>query len=289
MKRFGDRRDGIKVRDKDAMHKLINHIKPNRCDSDVFINKKMDVTLLVKYMANKKRQEKDLTYYHLFLTVIAKTIYNKPLLNRFVINKDLYDRNEVSIGFTAKSDYSDESRDILSIVKVLPDDTLENVKASVIRSVKKVRNNEESGTNKVISILGKFPKFMISLIVKIVKFMDRHDMLPKSMIEDNLYYSSVIVSNLGSIHSGAIYHNLTDFGTSSILVTIGEIQLEKTIINNKEEERYMCEFGINIDERIADGVYFVKSINLMQDILNKPELLERRVSEKVEETTKYKY
>jgi len=266
MKRFGDRRDGIKVRDKDAMHKLINHIKPNRCDSDVFINKKMDVTLLVKYMANKKRQEKDLTYYHLFLTVIAKTI-----------------------GFTAKSDYSDESRDILSIVKVLPDDTLENVKASVIRSVKKVRNNEESGTNKVISILGKFPKFMISLIVKIVKFMDRHDMLPKSMIEDNLYYSSVIVSNLGSIHSGAIYHNLTDFGTSSILVTIGEIQLEKTIINNKEEERYMCEFGINIDERIADGVYFVKSINLMQDILNKPELLERRVSEKVEETTKYKY
>ena len=119
--------------------------------------------------------------------------------------------------------------------------------------------------------------------------MDRHDLLPKSLIDDNLYYSTCIVSNLGSIKSGAIYHNLTDFGTSSILATIGEIKEQYVLIDGKQEKRYLCEFGINIDERIADGVYFVKAVKLMQDILNKPESLEENVNEKIRETTKLKY
>ena len=55
------------------------------------------------------------------------------------------------------------------------------------------------------------------------------------------------------------------------------------------ESKYLCEFGINIDERIADGVYFVKAVKLMQDILNEPKLLEESVNEKIKETTKFKY
>lgn len=290
MKRIGDRRDAKKVRNIDVMHKITAHIKPNRCDSDVFINQKMDVTELVKYMDKKKKEFKDLTYFHLFVTIMAKTIFNRPLLNRFVVNKNYYDRNKVSIAFTAKANYSDEAKDILSVVDIDGCDTLFEIKDKFLKAFNKVRNNEDGGANGAISLVGKLPKFVISLVVHIVKFMDRHDLLPASLIKDNLYYSTVIVSNLGSIHSGAIYHNLTDFGTSSILATIGEIKKEN-VLSDKGAlvERYMCEFGINIDERIADGVYFVKAIRLMQDILNEPELLERRVDERVNETTKYKY
>lgn len=285
MRKFGDRRDGVKVRNIDVMHKITAHIKSFRCDSDVYINQEMDVTNLVKYMESKKKEDKDLTYFHLFVTIISKTIYNKPLLNRFVVNKTYYDRNKVSVAFTAKANFSDEAKDILSVVDIEPDDNLNTIKEKFLKVVSKVRNNEDSGANSIISFVGRLPKFMISFIVMIVKFMDRHDLLPKAFIDDNLYYSTVIVSNLGSIKSGAIYHNLTDFGTSSILATIGEIR--KKIID--KEEKYFCEFGINIDERIADGVYYVKAVKLMQDIMNKPELLERSVNEKVNETTKFKY
>lgn len=285
-----DRRDAVRVKNVDGMHKLINHIKPNRCDSDVYINQLMDVTNLVKFMEEKRKVDSDITYFHLFMTLIAKTIYNKPLLNRFVVNKNYYDRNNVSIAFTAKANYSDEAKDILSVVTIDEADTLNEVKEKVMNAVKKVRNNEEDGANGIIEFVGKLPKFMISIIIHVVKFMDRHDLLPKSFINGNLYYSSVIVSNLGSIKSGAIYHNLTDFGTSSILVTIGEIKLQNVTMSNGElEKRYVCEFGINIDERIADGVYFVKAIKLMQYILDDPKMLERSVNEKVEEKTKFKY
>lgn len=284
-----NRRDAKIVRNVDPMHKILLHLKPNRCDSDVYINQKMDVTELVKYIEEKKIKDKELTYFHAFVTLIGKTIYNRPLLNRFVINKTQYDRKDVSIGFVAKVDYNDESKEMMSLIKIDKDDNLDKLKDKLKKSVSKIRKDEKSSTNGIVSIVGKLPKFILNIIVSIVKFMDRHDLLPNSLIEENIYFSSVLVSNLGSIKSGAIYHNLTDFGTNSILCTIGEIKDELVLINGKQEIRKMCEFGINIDERIADGVYFVKSVKLMQDILNNPKSLEEKVSEKVSETTKFKY
>lgn len=284
-----NRRDGIRVKNLDAMHVLMPYIKPNRCDSDVFINQLLDVTELVKYMNNLKKKEKDITYFHLFMTLIAKTIYNKPLLNRFVVNKRFYDRKDVSIAFTAKVNYEDKAKEILSVIKIEENDNLFSIKEKTLKAVENIRNAKESGTNNSMNIIAKLPGFILSPVVGIIKWMDRHDLLPKSLIDDNLYYSTCIVSNLGSIKSGAIYHNLTDFGTSSILATIGEIKEQYVLIDGKQEKRYLCEFGINIDERIADGVYFVKAVKLMQDILNKPESLEENVNEKIRETTKLKY
>lgn len=276
-----NRRDGKRVKDIDAMHVLMPYIKPNRCDSDVFINQKLDVTELVKYYEEMKLKDNDLTYFHLFITLIAKTIYNRPLLNRFIVNKKYYDRNDVLIAFTAKVNYEDTSKEILKVIKIDPEDNLFSIKEKTLKAVSDVRNAKEEGTNNIMNIIGKLPSFLISLVVKVVKYMDRHDLLPKSLINDNLYYSTCIVSNLGSIKSSAIYHNLTDFGTSSILATFGEIR--------EENGRKYAEAGINIDERIADGVYFVKSVKLMQDILNNPKCLEGNVNDKIKETTKFKY
>lgn len=276
-----NRRDGKRVKDIDAMHVLMPYIKPKRCDSDVFINQKLDVTELVKYYEEMKLKDNDLTYFHLFITLIAKTIYNRPLLNRFIVNKKYYDRNDVLIAFTAKVNYEDTSKEILKVIKIDPEDNLFSIKEKTLKAVSDVRNAKEEGTNSIMNIIGKLPSFLISLVVKVVKYMDRHDLLPKSLINDNLYYSTCIVSNLGSIKSSAIYHNLTDFGTSSILATFGEIR--------EENGRKYAEAGINIDERIADGVYFVKSVKLMQDILNNPKYLEGNVNDKIKETTKFKY
>lgn len=290
MKKFGDRRDGTLVRDNDPMHVIMPHLMKLRSDSDVYINQKMDVTELVKYYEKKKKDDADLTYFHLFVTMIAKVLHNRPYLNRFVINKRMYQRNKVSIAFTAKVNYNDEAKEILTVMDFDKDDTLKTIEDKILSSVKKIRKSSSTGANDVMDLVGKFPKPIVSLIVSVVKFMDRHDLLPKSLRDDNLYYSSLIVSNLGSIKGGAIYHHLTDFGTSSILATIGEIKKEKVIMpNGKEEVRDVCEFGINLDERIADGVYFIKSAHMMQDILSNPECLEDKIGSKLENKVKLKY
>ena len=61
------------------------------------------------------------------------------------------------------------------------------------------------------------------------------------------------------------------------------IKKEKIVNEQGEEEvRDICEFGINLDERIADGFYFAKSVRLFAHILNNPKLLEGKASEKIE-------
>ena len=285
MKKFGDRKDAYLVRNMDGTHKFMLRLKPLRSDADVYINKKIDVTELVKYVKEKKQTEeyKDLTFFHTFLMACAKTIYNRPLLNRFVINGNYYDRKDISMSFVAKVNFEDDSEEYLSVIRAENNDTLLSIKEKTVSRVKEVRNNSKNGTDGAVDFIGKLPKLLRNLVIGVIKFADKKDLLPFSLIENDIYHSSVILSNLGSIHCGAIYHNLTNFGTNSILITFGEIHKEKVLLDDgKEEIRDLCEIGANLDERIADGFYFAQSIHMFEQILKNPTLLEECVNEKVE-------
>ncbi len=290
-RRFGDRKDARKVRKLDGMHSIMVDIKTERCDSDVYINQKIDVTNLKKFIEKRNKENKNenerITYFHAFATAIAKTIYNRPLLNRFVANRTYYDRNDVKLAFVAKIEFTDSSKELLTLLDVKENETLSDVTKIIKLKVNKIRNKDQNSENDdvngLIDIIGALPKFLRVPIVGGFKFLDKHGWLPESIINDNIYYSSVIMSNLGSIKCGAIYHNLTNFGTNSILLTMGEVKKEKVLNENgKEEMRDICEIGINLDERIADGYYFAKSIALFQYIIDNPELLEGEANEKVE-------
>lgn len=285
-KRWGDRKDARKVRDLDGMHNIMLDLKPNRCDSDVYINQKLDVTKLIKYMDNlkKKNPDKHITYFHAFVTAIGKLFYNRPYLNRFVANRTYYVHDDVKVAFVAKTQFTDDASELLCVLNIKENDNIFTISDTISDKVNKIRNNTKSDTNNIIDVVGNLPKFLRIPILGIIKFLDRHGWLPKSMVNDNIYYSSIIVSNLGSIKCSSIYHNLTNFGTSSMLATMGPIHKEKFINEKgKEEIRDICEFGTNCDERIADGLYFAKSIALLQYIFDNPETLEDRASEIIDE------
>jgi hypothetical protein len=277
-KRFRDRKDGRRVDNLSGMGQLILDIKPDRCDSDVFINQKLDVTKLVEYVKKKKDEGKDMTYFHAFVTAIGKVFYNRPKLNYFVMNRHLFEHNDIVISFVAKVSFDDHAEEMMIMVPINPEDNIFTISKFIKDKVDGVRDKEhfkKEGANSAIDTLGKLPNIIRVPLVGLLKWMDKKDMLPKSLQKDNLYYSSMIVSNLGTLKCGAIYHNITNFGTCSSLATMGEIKPTE-IINDKGEKeiRQIVEFGINLDERIADGFYFVKSVKLLQYIFDNPELLE---------------
>lgn len=279
-----NRKDGKRVTDLTGLQGLISHFKPSRADSDVYINLKMDVTELVKYYEKlrSKDETKHITYFHLFCTAIGKTVYNRPLLNRFIINKNFYDRKDVSISFVAKKEFTDTAEENLSVIKIDKDDNLFSLSEKISGTVKDIRKQNNNTTDDFINKVGKFPKFLKAMLVGLVKFADNHDILPSSLTANSIYHSTVLVSNLGSIKCDAIYHNLTNFGTNSILITMGEIKDEPVVVNGKIEIRKVCEIGANLDERIADGFYFVKSLQLFEKILKNPKLLEDKSNTKIE-------
>lgn len=288
-RKFGDRRDGRKIREIDGLHNILIDLKPRRCDSDVYINQKIDVTNLIKFIEKKKKSNEDIkiTYFHAFCMAFGKLFYNRPLLNRFICDRTTYEHNDVVIAFVAKIAFHDESEEMMINIPVEENDNIYDLSKKITAKVDKIRNSRKSekqdNTNDVVNIVGKLPKILRVPLVGIFKFLDRKGMLPASFTKDNIYYSSLIVSNLGNLKIGSIYHNITNFGTSSFLATIGEIHKE-VVVDEKGKEKVVdvCDFGINCDERIADGYYFATGIKLFEYILQNPELLEDKACEKVE-------
>lgn len=289
MKRIGDRKDAKKVRNLDGLHNVMIDIKPERCDSDVYMNKEIDVTKLIKYVEKYKKEHPDnkITYFHAFAMAFAKTIYNKPLLNRFIANRTFYDRNDVIIAFVAKIAFEEDSEEVMINIKVDKDDNIFTLRDKITKRVAKIRNSKKGekkeNTNNIVDVVGKLPKLIRMIVTGALKFLDKHGWLPESITKDNLYYSSVILSNLGNFKIGSIYHNIVNFGTSSIIATMGMIHKSKVIDKDgKEKIIDVCDFGVNMDERIADGYYFAKSIKVLEYILDNPELLEDRADARIE-------
>lgn len=278
---MGYKSDSKKVKDINGLQQILIDLKPDRCDSDVYINQKFNVSKIVNYVENKKEEGFDITYFYVFLTVIGKLFYNRNKLNYFVANRHLYEHNDIKISFVAKVDFSDDSKEVMIMLPILPGDNIFTISKRVKEKIERVRNSKEriDGLNQFVDCLGKVPNIVRVPLVGIFKWLDKKGILPNSLIKDNIYYSSIIISNLGSIKCGAIYHNLTNFGTCSSLATVGEIKKEKGIDGKVID---VCEFGVNFDERVADGYYFVKSLKLAQYIFDNPSLLEEKVSNKIE-------
>ena len=285
-RRFGDRADGKKVRNIDGLHNILIDLKPRRCDSDVYINQKVDVSKLVKFVEKHKNDgENKLTYFHAFSMAFAKVFYEKPLLNRFICNRTTYVRDDVILAFVAKIAFDEKSEEVMINIKCDKDDNIYTLRDKISEKVNKIRNSKhgdkKENTNNIVDRIGKMPKLIRIPIVGMYKWLDKRGFLPKSMMEDNIYYSSAILSNLGNLQIGSIYHNLTNFGTSSIIVTIGEIHKDKMVDKNgKEYITDVCDFGINCDERISDGYYFATAVKLFEELLDNPEVLEEPLNEK---------
>ena len=252
-------------------------LKPTRYESEVYINTDIDVTELSKYLREKKEQGVKYTYFMAFLTAIGRVLYNRPKLNRYVKNRHLFEHNEVSLAFVAKMSLNDSSEEIMLIIDVAPEDTIQTLSKKVSDKIENLRGEhvKKAGANSAIDVLGKLPNVIRVPIFGLVKWLDRKSLLPAGLRKDNIYFSSMIISNLGSIKCGAIYHNLAEFGTSSSLATMGEV---RKVTDENGEVRELCEFGVTLDERIGDGYYFAKSCKMIEYVLQHPEMLEEKAS-----------
>lgn len=215
---------------------------------------------------------------------MLKTITLRPKMNRFIASKNLYQRNEVSASFVIKKIFSDDSEEALAFIHAKESDNIDTIHNEIYRQVSFCRKDgAKDSSTESMDFFNKMPRFLGKLIVKFFCLLERHGKIPASFIETDPYYSSVILSNLGSIklHSG--YHHLTNWGTTSIFVIIGEKKMRPFYDENGNAEmRDSIDLGLTVDERIADGYYFSKTVRLLKKLLETPELLDDPLSEEVE-------
>lgn len=284
-RRFGDRKDGELIRDLDAMHFVVPLLYPNRCDNEAYISERIDLTNMNDYLVRKNINETDFPYtmFHIILAALIKTITLRPKLNRFIANKNMYQRNEVSASFVVKKKFSDRGEEALAFIHSKDEDTLDTIHEYIRSQVMFCRSDKKDRSTDSMEFFTKLPRFVSKTAVHFVTFLDRHGRCPKVLIATDPYYASVIISNLGSIKLKSGYHHLTNWGTCSLFCIIGEKSVNPIFsADGTYEMRETLDLGLTIDERLADGYYYSKSIRLLKHLLENPALLERPMTEEVE-------
>ena len=262
-------RKGHKVQDVTGMQNIMFDLKPKRHDAEVFMTADIDVTEFVKYMKKFKEEHNEVTYFHGFVYNMGKLIYKYPKLNRFVQNCTLFEHDEVSIAFVAKAEMNDKSEEFMTCLTIGENDTILDVSKNLKARIDKIRDKNSTantdGANNVVDKIGHFWRPLRSFLVGILVWIDRVFGLPGSIADDNIFYSSLIVSNIGTFKVPGIYHNLCNLGTSSGLATFGDIK--------EVDGKYLMNMGITLDERIGDGFYFCRALKAIEYLFAHPELM----------------
>lgn len=278
-RRRGDRRDGRWVRDVTGLQAIMTNLMPNRTDCEVYLQESFDATELMAYLEEKNREhpEYKTTLFHCFLTAFARMVRERPLMNRFIQGRRTYERYEISLSFVAKRRFADHAEESLMFLVPKDTDTIDDISRRIVGEIQEVRKSEHAtgGVDALMDKLAALPRPILMFVVYVIRCLDFWGINPQSITDGDPNYSSVFCSNLGSIKCPSVYHHLNNYGTNSMMFTIGNLHKEQVVMpDGSVQLRDMVDIGATLDERIADGFYFARSLKLVRHIFAHPQLLD---------------
>ncbi len=223
------------------------------------------------------------TVFHCVVAGIGRVVQARPYLNRFVCGRKLYARNEITLSFVAKRKFQDHAEESLMTITAHNDTNLTAISRKITGDVEQLRH--EKGSNDfdaIIDRVGHLPGPILHLFIGLLQRLSAIGCLPAALTQGDTNHTTVLLSNLGSIQCDCCYHHLNNYGTNSIMVTVGVIRdVPQLMEDGSVSVRKIMKLGFTADERIADGFYFAKSLKLLEYLLTHPQLLEVSLGEEI--------
>ncbi|MBR6569316.1 MAG: 2-oxo acid dehydrogenase subunit E2 [Clostridia bacterium] len=273
---FGFRPEGRRVKKMDPIVQITPYLMPQRCDAQVFLDYDVEYDPLMRYIAQKSREGCKITFMEIMIASYIRAVSQVPEINRFIINKQIYNRKELTVSFNVLLDTEDDSIKETA-VKVFfdPSDTIFDVSARMKDVIARNRKEESADfTLKLASFLMKVP-LLPGIVVGLVKFLDRYGLCPKALLDSLPFHTSMYITNNASIGLMRVYHHIYNFGNTSLFFGMGVPKRFNTV-DAKGNVIRKCQLpiGITADERVCSGAVYAKFFAVMKQCLVHPEQLE---------------
>lgn len=284
-RRFGDRKEGRKVRTLPPMSYVEPYIMKVRADAQNHFEDVIDIHNAELYI-DKKRKEgyTDMTLLHVILAAYVRTVSERPGINRFIAGQKIYARKNIECNMVIKKEMTLASPDTCIKVEFDPRDTALNVYKK-FQKVAKEALEAPSDFDKVARVLTKcLPGLLFRGTIAFLRFLDYFGLLPKFLLKVSPFHGSMFITSMGSLGIPAIYHHLYDFGTLPVFLSYGSIYSADAVKRDGTKERHhFVTFKVVTDERICDGYYYASAMKRMKRILLKPEILDEPPTTVVED------
>jgi len=272
--------DGRVIKTMDPYDKVLSYVMEERNDAMVFFEEHADCEILDKYIAEKKEQGIEVSYLDIIMAAIVRLYALRPQMNRFVMNGRFYAKNDISISIAIKKKLRDFETSTAVKLVYTGKEGLMDVKKSLDGEIFEVKKAEtENGADKLAKFFMSLPPFIIKPVIHFVKWMDRHNIMPKAIIDFSPFHSSVFVTYMKSIGLGSVYHHIYNFGTVGTFVGVGKEQL-MPVADQKTGEikvKKMMSLRVVADERLCDGLYHARSMRLFRKLIANPRTLEKPI------------
>jgi len=284
-RKWGDRKDGIWLKDLPPLNRIMPGIMPNRADNEAFISLDIDLRPLDAYLARKNegRDTNKYTYFHVISAAIGRAFVLRPRMNRFICNNKVYQHRKLTLAFVVKKQFNDKAEEGLAFLEYGNDETMDSYHSKIMKIIHKTRRDDvlDTSTN-AMDILNKLPQFVINAVVKTTLWLDKHGWAPDFLIGSDPNHASIFLSNLGSIGLPGGYHHLVNWGTNSCFVVLGKKYWKMDYDSQGNGDLHeVIPLGITLDERIADGYYYSGTVALVKELLKNPDLLDQPAFEPV--------
>ena len=287
---FGRRPDGRRIDGIDPVMKITPYVMPMRCDAQVFLKHRADLEAMSRFIRKQKAEKNEkISYMQIIVAAYVRAISRNPEVNRFIMNKQLFARNNCSAAFTILKNPSNAD-DGEAVVKIEFDlsDTLYDVRDRMEAAVAANRGDAPpSFVDKLLGFLFAVPG-LATVIVGLVRFLDRYGLAPGILMEELPFYVGMYVTNTASIGLHDVNHHLYNWGNVGLFFGMGTPEKVAVVENGETRMKRWLPIGITADERVCSGAHYGRFFADMKRYLDHPELL-TEPPEKVRFDGNYEY
>ena len=283
---FRWRPDGKFITNLSNTRRIMPFLMHGRTESTVYYEQHVEVEKAWKFVENfQKETGLKASILHLIIWRSAQVLNERPGLNRFVAGRRIYQRDGIWISFSMKKEMNDDAPLVVVKKKINPDWTFEETVREIQGGIKKGREGAKSVSDKEMDLVFLFPMFMVSFFTWLLRTLNHFGWLPRSMIKADELYSSVFIANLGSIGLQPAYHHLYEWGNTPIFMALGTNEPRMALDERgRPAVKDMMTIKYSFDERVNDGFYSIKALELLKNLVENPEMdLEKSTPEKVTE------
>ena len=285
-RRFGDRKEGRLLRSLPAFAKFVPFIMPTRNDACNQYEESFEVSDVDRRL-RKLRVDgyKGIGILHFIIAAYIRGVSMLPGINRFVVGRRIYARDNIEVVMTVKRSLAIDATETTIKVVFEPTDTIFDVYRKMSEKIDEIKTVEgNNNTEDVAEAMCKAPRFLLRFALTILRIMDYFGWLPQSLLDASPFHGSMIITDLGSLRIGPIYHHIYNFGTLPVFISFGAKRhaYELDRHGNMVDRKYVdCKFVM--DERTVDGHYYAQFLQAFRYICQHPEIIETPPSKVVED------
>jgi hypothetical protein len=272
------RPDGTYLKNLPHYIRILPYLMPKRTDCSNYFELDFDITHTLEYIREKNNgrqgDEKRISFFEVFLCGAVRALALRPKLNRFISGYNYYQRNRILFNFIAKKKLTDEGDEINVTIPFSAEETLSTLSAKVRQSVSRSKRGDDVASDNTNVLLMKMPRWMVKLVFRFLPWLDYHNMLPGSFINSMPFWASVFFTNVGSVGIDAPFHHNFNLGTCGLFISLGIIRKDNAPAAGAAAARSRVKVTFTFDDRICDGIYCGKAVDLFRDFVENPEKLE---------------